>query len=61
MHGHGQAAGSYRSGILIGATLAVLGIGMSVGSDENLGSWLTLTGILVTAFSLHKVGRAGPL
>ncbi len=44
---------------MIGATLAVFGVGLSLDAEAGLGGWLTVLGVLVAAFSLHKLGRSG--
>ncbi len=55
----GDPAQSHKRGILIGATLAVFGVGLSLDAEQGLGGWLTVIGVLVAAFSLHKLGRSG--
>ncbi|GEM_PF-1070198 len=52
-------AQSHKRGIMIGATLAVFGAGLSLDAEAGLGGSLTMLGVLVAAFSLHKLGRSG--
>ena len=47
-----------RNTILIGATLLFVGIALAV-SDDAWGRWLSVAGILVLFFTLHRFGRLG--
>lgn len=49
-----------RTRVLIGAgsVLAVLGVAFSV-SDDDIGKWLTLAGMIALIVGLHRFGRLG--
>ena len=47
-----------RNLILFGAALLLVGIALSV-TDDGTGRWLTVAGILVLFFTLHRFGRLG--
>ena len=47
-----------RTLILVGATLLLGGIALSV-TDDGFGRWLTVGGIVLLFFTLHRFGRLG--
>ena len=47
-----------RNAILIGAALLLVGIALAV-TDDSMGRWVTVAGILVLFFTLHRFGRLG--
>ena len=47
-----------RNFILFGAALLLVGIALAV-TDDGMGRWLTVAGILVLFFTLHRFGRLG--
>jgi hypothetical protein len=47
-----------RTLIIVGATLLLGGIALSV-TDDEFGRWLTVGGIGLLFFTLHRFGRLG--
>jgi hypothetical protein len=39
---------------------AALGIGLSITDNADYGRWITVAGVLLLIFSLHRYGRTGP-
>ena len=48
-----------RNVILVAAAALLAGIALSISEDE-LGRWLTVLGLLALFVSLHRLGRLGP-
>jgi hypothetical protein len=47
--------------LILGAgALAVCGIALSATGSEDVGKWLTLTGVILMIVGLHRFGRSGP-
>lgn len=46
--------------LAIGASLALVGIGLSVTASQAIGAWLTVGSLLVMLYGLHRLGRLGP-
>jgi hypothetical protein len=42
------------------ATLTTFGIGLSAAENEDIGKWVTLTGLALLLYGLHRFGRTGP-
>ena len=49
-----------RSLLAAGASVAFIGIALAATDNQGLGSWLTLGGLAVMIFGLHRFGRTGP-
>lgn len=49
-----------RRVLAIGASLALVGIGLSVTASQAVGAWLTVGSLLVMLYGLHRLGRLGP-
>ena len=49
-----------RSLLAAGASVAFIGIALAATDNQGLGSWLTLAGLLVLIYGLHRFGRTGP-
>jgi hypothetical protein len=49
-----------RSLLSIAAAATLIGIALSAGDNQDLGSWLTLAGLLGLIFGVHRFGRSGP-
>ena len=47
-----------RNAILAGTALLLVGIALAV-MDDGWGRWLSVAGILVLFFTLHRFGRLG--
>ena len=53
--------GPSTSAIIRGAGLsAALGIALSITEYADLGKWITVLGVLLMIFGLHRFGRSGP-
>ena len=39
---------------------AALGIGLSITDYADFGKWITVAGVLLLIYSLHRYGRTGP-
>ena len=50
---------SIRTAILIGAGALLAGIALAISEDE-LGRWLSVGGLVALFVSLHRLGRLGP-
>jgi hypothetical protein len=48
-----------RSLMGAGVTAALLGIALSAGRSPELGSWVTVTALLLLIYALHRFGRSG--
>ena len=48
-----------RTLIIIGASLAVAGIALSV-SEDSFGRYLVVAGVVLSFIALHRFGRLGP-
>jgi hypothetical protein len=48
-----------RTLLKIGGVLAVVGILLAVADDEGIARWLTLVGIGLLVYGLHRFGRLG--
>lgn len=60
---HGPSVPRYgrsRQLLAAGATLAVLGIGLSLGSGNELAGAVFLPGMAILLLGLHRIGRQGP-
>jgi hypothetical protein len=49
-----------RSLLAAAATATLVGIAFSVAGDPALGAWVTLAGISLLIYGLHRFGRGGP-
>ena len=49
-----------RQLVAAGATLAVVGIGLSLGSGNELAGAVFLPGMAILLLGLHRLGRHGP-
>lgn len=49
-----------RSLLAAGLSVALLGIALSAAEHADLGSWLTLAGLVTLIYGLHRFGRTGP-
>ncbi|MGE0327814.1 MAG: hypothetical protein AB7S68_36215 [Polyangiaceae bacterium] len=49
-----------RRVLAIGASLTLVGIGLSVTASQALGAWITVGALLVLLYGLHRLGRLGP-
>lgn len=54
-------AATYRTGILLGAGLSLIGILAALVSDTALSPLILLSGWATVAWSTHRMGRSGPL
>jgi hypothetical protein len=48
-----------RSLLVVGASLTVLGLGLSVSVSEAAGAGFTIVGSALCVFGLHRFGRTG--
>lgn len=48
-----------RALLVVGASLAVLGLGLSVSASEAAGAGFTIVGSALCVFGLHRFGRTG--
>ncbi|MEO6601547.1 MAG: hypothetical protein ABIQ16_16845 [Polyangiaceae bacterium] len=54
-------AGPSTPALIRGAALcAALGIGLSITDYADIGKWITVAGVLLLIYSLHRYGRTGP-
>ena len=44
----------------LGATVALVGIALSASEYQDLGAWVTLAGLVLTIWGVHRFGRSGP-
>jgi hypothetical protein len=51
--------GSTRTLLKVGAVMTVSGILLAVADDEDVARWLTLAGIALLVYGLHRFGRLG--
>jgi hypothetical protein len=52
---------SQSRSLLVACTITTLvGIALCTGDNQELGSWVTLAGLLGLIFSVHRFGRLGP-
>jgi hypothetical protein len=48
-----------RALLVVGASLSVLGLGLSVSVSESVGAGFTIVGSALGVFGLHRFGRTG--
>jgi hypothetical protein len=49
-----------RNRLAVSATVTVAGVALSTAVDQSLGGYVTVFGIVMLIFSLHRFGRTGP-
>jgi hypothetical protein len=49
-----------RSLLAFSATAALLGIAFSASGGQDLGSVISVAGVLLMVYALHRFGRSGP-
>lgn len=49
-----------RSLLAVAATSVAVGIALSVSGSHGLGAWVTVGGLVLLVYALHRLGRSGP-
>ncbi|MCA9598113.1 MAG: hypothetical protein KC776_32600 [Myxococcales bacterium] len=48
-----------RNTIALAATLTLIGIALSASGNASVGAWVTLVGLVMVIYGLHRFGRTG--
>jgi len=49
-----------RSLLSVATAATLIGIALSAGGNQEIGSWITVAGLLALIFGVHSFGRSGP-